>query len=194
MNESLSANVLDRLTNLERENRQLKRTGAAALAILLALVLTGQVAPPAPPGTVEAKHFVLRDGNGRRRADLTTVDVEDGSPYLVLRDKEDRVRMALAVLRDGQPSVSFRDQAGQARASIGLGFDGAPGLEFWSKEGVRRAALNDAPKTGVGLSLYHDNTSRATLRLYPDGSTSLMLDDPQVMLSDKSGKVTWRAP
>jgi hypothetical protein len=55
MNESLPANVLDRLTSLERENRRLKRTVAAALAILLGLALMGQVAPPAPLGTVEAK-------------------------------------------------------------------------------------------------------------------------------------------
>jgi hypothetical protein len=64
--------ILVRLAKLERENRNLKRTGFAVLALVLATVLMGQATPPSK--TVEAQRFTLKDATGRIRASLDTVD------------------------------------------------------------------------------------------------------------------------
>ena len=156
---------------------------------------TGEVTAPAVAPLVEAKRFILRDDNGKRRAELTSVDVEDGSPYLVLRDKEERVRLVLRSNRDGGASIGLRDAAGQARLTMGLGSDGYPGLDLWSATGKRRAALYDFAKLGSALVFYHDDgASHVVLSLAPDGTSRMVLNEPLIMLMDKDGKVLWKEP
>jgi len=75
-----------RISKLEKQNREIKQLGAAALVVVVSLLVMGQA--PAKK-TVEANEFILKDGNGKVRARLRMG--EEGfspSPELVLTDEK----------------------------------------------------------------------------------------------------------
>jgi hypothetical protein len=74
--------ICERLVKLEKQNRRLKRAGAAALIVAASLALLGQ-APTKK--TVEANEFILRDGAGKLRARLAMYE-KLGTPQLMLFD------------------------------------------------------------------------------------------------------------
>jgi hypothetical protein len=75
--------VRERLIKLERQNRRLKQTGAAALIVAASLFPMGQASRTK---TVEANEFVLRDSGGNVRARLSVDDKTLGAS-LVLSEK-----------------------------------------------------------------------------------------------------------
>ena len=70
----------ERLRKLERENRWLKRAGAAVLLVFGTVLIMGQA--PASR-TVQAQSFELRDASGNLRASLA---LKDGEPLLAFYD------------------------------------------------------------------------------------------------------------
>jgi len=60
-----------RLARLERENRWFKRLASVGFLGLVTLFLMGQARPARAPDAIEAKSFVVRDGNGQQRAKLS---------------------------------------------------------------------------------------------------------------------------
>jgi hypothetical protein len=106
------------LDRVERENRYLKRTGLAALAVIAAVVLTGhgtsKTAPPGKPGKiVGAEQFIVHDARGGVRAELGTLP--DGTVRLVLYDRGNpgENRVVLSAGPEGAPALSFSDEAGK---------------------------------------------------------------------------------
>src|SRR5713101_6647643 len=63
--------IHNRLTRLERHNRQLKVSGVVFLLSLLGTAAIGQ-APGIRPKTIEAQEFIVRDQEGHLRAKLST--------------------------------------------------------------------------------------------------------------------------
>jgi hypothetical protein len=98
--------VLDRLENLERQNRRLKRAGTLALFVLAALALMGQAAPKTK--TLETQQLVLRDSNGKLRAAFGAY--QDG-PRLVLTGDDERPRIDVTV-KEGSPMLQTLDAGG----------------------------------------------------------------------------------
>ena len=63
-----------RLEKLERENRRMKKAGIVGIVFASVLFISGQAKTNK---VVEANEFILRDGNGKARARLSTVTVSD---------------------------------------------------------------------------------------------------------------------
>src|SRR5229473_2767018 len=104
-----------RVDQLEKERRTWKRIGLASLLFLACIGLMGQAKkhrtptptpppatpPPAPgPKIVEAESFVLKDTNGRVRAELA---MSGAGPSLKLRDEKGSALVTLS-LNDSAPS------------------------------------------------------------------------------------------
>jgi hypothetical protein len=106
------AAVMGRLERLERQNRWMKRAGAAILVLVGAVALMGG---QPQDKTGEPDKLVLRDDKGNERA-------------------------WLGMGKDG-PVLRFRDEGGKERLWLGLVKD-TPGLAFYDEQGKRRAALS----------------------------------------------------
>ena len=97
--------VESRLARLERENLWFKRLASVALLGLGLLVLMGQARPASVPNAIEARRFVVRDGNGQQRAKLGVEPT--GFAGLLLYDPSGKVRAAVSVEASGKlPSNS----------------------------------------------------------------------------------------
>ena len=175
--------ILSRIARLEAQNRRLKRgvlAGLAAVAslgllLVASLALLGQTAgqtgqtqrkptprapapapPPAPPvmpKNIEAESFVLKDVNGKVRAELS--------------------------MGGTGPSLKLRDQAGTALVTLSLN-DSAPGGPFLLlSDPQHHAGLSMSVLEGAGsqLSLTGERADiQAHIGVTPEG-TSLALSD-----------------
>lgn len=126
-----------RLDRLEREHRRWKRVGSLFLVALAAVVLMGQASPAGR--VVEAERFVLRDGSGKVRATLATLD--DNRVALFLYDQDERPRAGLGLRADGGVGLTLYDRAGRPRTALSPLADGGVGLHLYDQRGERRAGL-----------------------------------------------------
>jgi hypothetical protein len=94
--------ILERLNALEKQNRWMKRIGAAVIMIAASLLVMVQKA--AVNRTVQANEFVLRDSDGTVRSKwfMTTA-----GPELSLLDASGRDRVTFEVHQDGSPTISL---------------------------------------------------------------------------------------
>jgi hypothetical protein len=83
--------ILVRLNALEKQNRWMKRIGAAMIVVAASLFVMAQ--KPAVNRTIEANEFVLKDASGRTRAKLGL----EGGPGLVLYDETGKDRAWLSL-------------------------------------------------------------------------------------------------
>lgn len=207
MNQAIMNNVTQRLEGVERENRRLKRVGAAMVATITAVILMGQVTSPKVPAVVEAEQFVLRDGRGKARAWL---NMSDGSVNFALADKDERTRTLLYVRDDGTDGLILATHDGQTRVEVKVGVSGVPTLSLVDNDGNRIGmfVLSDG-KPALGLV---DRTERlrASLGLETDGRVRLMLADrnateraeltvlpdgtPRLSLVGHTGRLIWHGP
>ena len=148
--------VEERLTQLEAQNRRLKRAGAAGLVLVVAILCMAQ-ARPAPPA-LEASQFVLRDAQGRDRLRLEVT--RDGSPAINILDQEGRLRSSL-----GPHGISFYDDTGRMRTSL------MSDLLYMSDERAHEIVHIQGDMHGVELLLFSGLGSGSTvLRADPSGS------------------------
>ena len=164
--------VLKRLEKLERQNRRLRQTGAAALVVIAALVLMGQTSARR---TVEANEFILKDTEGRVRGKLTMT--ENVVPELILFDSSgtDRIRLAANPLIGSTLSLySMRGKSGPLQDGLKADLN-ETGLAIFDDEGF---------ETRIGST---DLVTPAT------GETHVTSAASAVML-DKDKKVLWKAP
>jgi hypothetical protein len=126
--------VRERLSKLEKQNRKLKQTGAAALVVAGSLLVMGQVSPTR---TVEANEFTLKDGSGKVRArlgmyrDPTASPDYPEEPRLALFDEKGQQRVTLT--GDGYgPMLALYDRKGHPRLNVGIVLDA--GLLYMSDE------------------------------------------------------------
>jgi hypothetical protein len=163
--------LLHRLSDLEKDNRRLRRQGVTVLvvtAVLLGLAgaLTWTAAQHGLPGfvpdIVEAREFVLRDHEGRVRgawghddqgairlvlqdarnqSSIKLNQLDDGSSGLTFADSTGTPRLVIAVLPDETVNLVFGDRRGVTRTVLGLNANGASTLVFADEGGRTRAAL-----------------------------------------------------
>ena len=181
--------LTQRIDHLEQENRKLKRQGMMVLvitAILLgigvALVVTAarHGMPGFVPDVVEAKEFMMRDGDGRVRGRWGTDEngaiqfvlqnhesatsiklnlLDDGSSGLTFTDSVGTPRLVVAVLPDHTVNLVLGDQRGVARTVLGLNPNGSTSLVFADQGGTTRA--------GIGV----DSRGRSMLSVGPEPAT-----------------------
>ena len=127
-----------RVAQLERGNRRMKRIGALVLVVAAAALLSGQVKGKYP-------------------------DLEVGS--LTLKDKAAKTRARLGVSADGSPSLDLLDRDGKTRARLTVLPDGSPGLALFGKDGSVRATLG-ATATVDKRTGAKTKTTEGTLTLF----------------------------
>ena len=199
--------VLERLDSLERQNRRLKRVGVLALAFVGALALMGQASRPK---TLEAEQFVIRDHQGRVRAEMGMYEPEAGprslSPEVKLFDERGRSRVALAAYPLG-PSLDFYDDKGNIRVELvhvdgtgpGIEILGPPGRgEQGHADGGRPGRLWPEPPEGAILKMDEGNKTGPVLDIMDRSGFEAMLGDASwrdapALLSERGPKHTTSA-
>lgn len=137
MHEPTVETLVRRLSQMERENRRWKWLMTVTLAVIGAAIVVNNVVPRT---VLEARKFVLRDADGKSRAELGLT--MDGSSVLVLNDEEGSPGVALSVLPDGPRSVSLADENGKTRSVLTARADGDSGLRLFDKNRTHRASLD----------------------------------------------------
>ena len=161
--------VIERLEELEKQNRRMKHVGTIAVIVAGVALLMGQAAQKK---TVEANEFILRDTNGKIRAKL---DIFAGGPHLDLFDAAGTVRVSLNNSKDGT-GLGLFDAAGKIRAGLTVDADAdRPELTLSDQEGF---------EASIGT----------TELLTPRTGESHKTSAASVVLFGKDKKVIWQAP
>src|SRR5579862_1021898 len=171
MNESTPEKdpILIRIERLELQNRILKRGALACLVAITSVGLMAQApkkstrpaapkAAPAPaepvlPKNIEAESFVLKDPNGKVRAELS--------------------------MSGTGPALKLRDQNGTALVTLSLNDDKPAGPFILLSDGQHKAGLSISILEGAGsqLTLTGERADvQAHIGVAPDG-TSMTLSD-----------------
>ena len=164
MNEPILEVLTGRVERLEHATRRWKCLASFILALLGIAVLLGARASKKPgiPAELRAQRVVLMDKADKERAALAVVS--DNQPGLVLLDATGKPRLTLSLTRYGEPTLSFADAGGTRRIVLGLDLYGTV-LRFTDDSGNLRAALV-VPSEG----------------------------EPELELVGKDDKILWRAP
>jgi hypothetical protein len=182
----LESGLTLRIEELARENRRLRRlwmgtvvSGALLLGLATALVIV--TAQHGLPGTIanviEAKQFVLRDGQGNIRGSWSTS--ENGSMRLSLQAPKSKAGLSLAALADGASGITVRDSAGRSRAVVGLLPDQTVSLLFADENGTTRTVLS-LVRGGSSTLVFADRSGDAKVGMGVDakGQSTLTLPEP----------------
>jgi hypothetical protein len=176
---------LNRIENLERDNRRLQRSSSLSfigMAVLLGLVValvwvTGRHGLPGSVAReVAARQFVLRDQNGLLRGVWGMGD--DGAVRLVLQDPAGRPRVKVSLLQDGTAGLSFSDSAGRARAVFALLPDQTGSVAFADESGKPRSVLGiSADGSSNVVFADRSGSTRAGLGIDARGQSTFTLAD-----------------
>jgi hypothetical protein len=147
-----------RLNAIERQNRLLKRGLGVVVAVGGAVLLMGQ----AVPTTVSAQQFLLVDGAGKRRAEMS---LAGGAARLLLFDKAKRVRLNLTVQASGQPTMIFYDNAKRPRSMFSTKADGSQAWVLFDDKQRARATMA-MRKDGSPL-LFFTNSKGKIVKMLP---------------------------
>jgi hypothetical protein len=198
---------------LEAQNRRLKRGALACLVIVASLGLMGQAqrktttrppaAKPAPapppqptlPKNIEAESFILKDANGKVRAELSmsgtgpslklrdqagtalvTVSLNDsapGGPILLLSDPQHHAGLSMSVLEGAGSQLSLTGERPDIQAHIGVAPDGT-NLSLSDQDGFTASIGGGMQPSKSGQV---KKTSAASITLF-----------------NKDRKVLWAAP
>jgi hypothetical protein len=181
--------ILERIGELEAQNRRLRRGGIAVLALLSAVILMGQAAPS--PRVVEAQRFVLKDREGNVRGwmgtigkgselSLGNVNAQPMMRRIASTDSSDlhffgsRKSGVTLSVDSGDPALSMIGADGEGGAGISLGKDG-PSLTLEDSKGFSTVLGSTQLQNAANNESQH--TSAASL-----------------VLLDKDKKVMWRTP
>lgn len=115
-----------RLENLERENKKLKRAGAALACAAGVLGLLGMAAP-ALCDIVNAERLVLRDPSGHQR--LVVDAYQSESPTLTWMGRDGRNVARLGVAENGEAYFDVFDKQGGSKSIWRVAPDAAPKTE-----------------------------------------------------------------
>ena len=181
--------IMQRLNNLETQNRRLKWSGLSLLVVLSALVLMGQATPA--PKVIEAQRFVLKDGKGNVRAWLGLLG--EGTE-LILGNVNKQPKMTLKVSDDASDLHFF----GSENSGMNLGLDlGNPAIAMAGADGNGGADIAFSP-SGPAITV-QDREGFSTvvgtpqLKVSPRGETKHP-SAASILLLDKAGKIIWKAP
>jgi hypothetical protein len=169
--------IVSRIERLEEQNRRLKRGALACLVAIASFGLMGQTqhkstrapgptpAPvPAIPKKIEAESFLLKDANGRVRAELS--------------------------MGGTGPSLKFRDESGSALVTLSLN-DAAPAGPFLLLSDPQHGAtlsMSVLASAGSQLSLTGERADiQAHIGVTPDGTTLALSDQNGFMTNIGNG-------
>ncbi len=188
--------LADRLDRLERSNRRLK--GVVVLVVFAGVVLVArdQVFRNATiqlldgDGTIEAREFVVRDNDGKRRASL---GVPGDMPALVLFDESENGLASLSVQggRDGASHLTLCDRRGKAAIYLGLLSTG-PTISLSDASGKIRASLAvDELRDGSPSLILLDANEMVRASL---AANRILDGSPSLTLNDAKEEPIWSAP
>jgi hypothetical protein len=149
-----TAEILQRLKNLEQQNLRYRLCGLGIAVLVLAGFLMGQ-GKPNVAGVVEAQSFVLRDSSGKLRGTFA-VDSKTDASTLVLADQSGKIRAELKVANDGNAGIAFGDAGGKPRLIVGLKDAGSPDMGFADSQGNLRMGIGLDPDEFPALIMYDD--------------------------------------
>ena len=183
---------------LERHDRRLKLGMLVVLAVVGALLFVGM---QAPQKVVEAEKFVLRDGGGRHRAVLETLDwgpsftlygangkksvelATDGlESGLIFYDDRQKQRVRL-VVEEG-PMLDLCDAKGRTRAWL-FTCEHGPALAFADAKGDYRAVMA-VTEPSVLADMFD---GKIDVQKTPGEK-----EEPGIILFDAQGDAVYRAP
>ncbi|HKT61476.1 MAG TPA: hypothetical protein VJQ46_15585 [Gemmatimonadales bacterium] len=185
--DQLLRHMAERIQNLEREGRRLRRLWMSTiigLAVLLGLAASLVIvsAKHGFPGTVadviESRQFLVRDKGGTVRGVFGATD--GGDLRLSLQSSGSRAGVTLTALKGGASGLTFTDSAGKARGVLGLLPDETTSLTFGDRNGQTRSALSLNPE-GSATLVFADRTgsTRAGLGVDSRGvGTFTVVDRP----------------
>ena len=110
-----------RVRQLERQNRNLKRAGIAAGAVLGFVALTSMASTMCR--TVWAERFVLQDSGGRDRAVMSAYE-SGGVPSFSLLDEKGSKALTLGVADDGRAYVEIPGTEKSVRSFFAVSAEG----------------------------------------------------------------------
>jgi hypothetical protein len=153
----ITVDILNRLDELERDNRRLRRYSATML-LVVAMVLglgaalvfySGRAGLPGSPNSISARQYTLRDSKGVTRGAWGLG--EDGAVRFVLSDAGGRQRVRLSLLEDGSAGLSFADSVDRKLAVLGLLPDHTTNLALTDPAGIPRVVLGVNPNGSSNL-------------------------------------------
>lgn len=202
--------IVCRVERLERENRRLKQGAVVCLVAIASVGLMGQAKkkttthpaatpapPPAPvlPKNIEAESFMLKDPNGKTRAELSmggtgpslklldqngsalvTLSLNDtapSGPFMLLSDPQHHAGLSMSVLENAGSQLSLNGESENAQAHLGATPDGTS-LELSDGDGFS-AAIGNGMRPAKGGQV--KKSSAASIALF-----------------NKDRKVLWAAP
>jgi hypothetical protein len=200
--------ILSRIKRLEDQNRRLKRGALACLLAIASFGLMGQAQrkparPPAPapapaftmPKNIEAQSFILKDANGRVRAELSmggtgpslklrdqsgtalvTLSLNDdkpAGPFLLLSDPQHHAGLSMSILEGAGSQLTLTGERADIQAHIGVTPDGTS-LSLSDQEGFT-TNIGSGVQLGKGGQI--KKTSAASITLF-----------------NKDRKVLWSTP
>jgi hypothetical protein len=167
---SLAADtVTERLKRLETALRR-GRALAAGAGIVLALLALSGASQQTIPEEIRARRFVLVDGGGKARAELTVGP--DDMTRLTLYDLAGRRRAELGVhvLDAGMPALSLYDEKGKEGALLAVVEASAPMLALTGEKSVLSVNRDEGKPTaqldvGSGSMSFYDRDQKARVIL-----------------------------
>jgi hypothetical protein len=186
--------LAERIAKLEKQNRLFKRIG---VLLVLAVGCVSLVAAQerGKGQTIEAERFILKDANGRVRADL---GMDKAGVRLLLTDENEKTRLNAAVFPEGPgmalfdengavrfsvsqssrgPSLMFNDENQKPRSIMRL-FKEGPALAFLDEKENDRMILSLTRSNGVSMDMMEAGKQLlASLRARPGMSGLVMFDD-----------------
>jgi len=186
--------IVDRLEQLEKQNRRLKLTGALLAIIVLSFLSMGLISQEGK--LLEAENFLLRDKEGRVRAAFFLN--EAGGVGITLLNSSSQERLTMGVEQNGNAFLRLVDDNGKPRLSLANDRTGT-GIILTDRFGEPRASLSESNneyrlnlsgKKG-SISLFTTNSEIPGLILYDanqkkrfqvgvnhKGEPGLILNDP----------------
>ena len=187
--------LVGRLEKLERDNRRLKRLGAAALVLAAAL---GAIYATRPvPAKITAHEFDLVDRSGATRGFM---GVRDGASNITLSDSQGKPGVVMAALSSGASGISLSDSQGKAGVAMTVSPSGEPSVGLSDSQGNPRVFMVVLPsgepditlQDAQGFSMDLGSTNTVTLTT---GQTQKTSAASIVMFgNDKKHHVIWQAP
>ena len=149
-----TAEILQRVKNLEQQNFRYRLFGLGITVFVLAGFLMGQSKPDVA-SVVEAQSFLLRDKSGNLRGTFA-VDSKTDASTLVLADQSGKIRAEFKVANDGNAGIAFGDANGNPRLIVGLKDAGSPDMGFADRQGNLRMGIGLDPDELPAIVMYDD--------------------------------------
>lgn len=100
--------------------------------------------------TVKTKQLLLLSHDGKL-AGVWSTGKKDNLPCLMMVDRDQKVRVTLALTGDGSPAFGFTDQNEKSRIGFAITKDGDPVVTLMNKKGDASAAISVENDEGILL-------------------------------------------